>query len=493
MGIVYRARDMVTSETVAIKLLTGGIRGVDRFLREIEIIARLHHPRIVRYVARGLAPDGAPFLAMEWLDGETLEHRLQRGPLGLRDAIELGRSIAEALDAAHAIGVVHRDLKPANVLLVRGSIEDVKVVDFGVARLASGGPVLTASGEIVGTPAYMSPEQALSKPVDGRSDIFSLGSILYRAISGVYPFEAESALRMLLRLTQSRAAPLSSVAPRTPATLALAVDGMLTPDPCGRPESAAAVHAALTVARSELAKTAAILPSADIPTKPAAGSLATKTESETKLRTVYFAIFAVGTVAMLLLGAAGIWAFVFSPSQTTSVPSSKKNTTSQPEPSPNVLGSATLTAEDPSHVDPLALVPAALALGRIYGGGELTLIEAPRIRIDGVDLASGDTIKYQLTNDVQIVVNRTELVASRGADRHADLPIPESDCGVRAAFQQALSQKRAAGPWEMTLLYPRARPHAVYSFTSPVANGVVQIPIDSVTCKTLFGTHSNVE
>ena len=160
MGSVYRARDRLTGNRVAVKLLAkANQRWAERFRREALALAELAHPAIVRYVAHGLTPTGEPYLAMEWLSGEPLSARLRRGRLSLPEACDLGIRISDALTFAHAAGVIHRDLKPANVFLVDGDCRGATLLDFGVARMRTLHSDTTRTGDRVGTPRYMAPEQ----------------------------------------------------------------------------------------------------------------------------------------------------------------------------------------------------------------------------------------------------------------------------------------------------------------------------------------------
>src|SRR5580692_5208028 len=137
MGVVYRASDRRTSETVALKVLHPGRYGSgERFSREAVALAALRHPGIVRHVAHGATDDGAPYLVMEWLDGLDLGHRLGQGPLEVVEAVVLARRVAESLGVAHAQGIVHRDVKPRNLFLVGGDVRDVRLLDFGLVRMA---------------------------------------------------------------------------------------------------------------------------------------------------------------------------------------------------------------------------------------------------------------------------------------------------------------------------------------------------------------------
>src|SRR5580765_5761273 len=183
MSIVYRARDKHTGALVALKVLQGAEPLGSRFARESRMLAELSHPGIVRYVAHGTTAAGQKYLAMEWLDGEDLAERLVHGGLTARESITLCRRVAEALGFAHARGVVHRDVKPSNLFLPDGQIEQVKVLDFGIARLRHDTGEGTRTGVRVGTPSYMAPEQArgLAK-IDGRTDVFALGCVLYECL-----------------------------------------------------------------------------------------------------------------------------------------------------------------------------------------------------------------------------------------------------------------------------------------------------------------------
>ena len=199
MGEVYRARDTRLDRAVAVKVLSPHVAADlqlrDRFEREARAIAALHHPHICTLYDVGDEGD-ITFLVMEYLEGETLESRLARGPLPANDATRLAIQIAAALDCAHDAGIVHRDLKPANIML---TLEGAKLLDFGLAKLTDVDVDLTrtAEGVIVGTAVYMSPEQAEGKPLDRRSDAFSFGAVLYEMLTGRRAFGGATIVEIL--------------------------------------------------------------------------------------------------------------------------------------------------------------------------------------------------------------------------------------------------------------------------------------------------------
>jgi serine/threonine protein kinase/tetratricopeptide (TPR) repeat protein len=203
-GDIYKALDTVTNKAVAVKVLrrTATEGEKERFVREIAVLADLRHPNIVEFVSHGKWPDGRLFLSMEWLDGEDLSKRQRRAPLGTRDSVEVVRRTAQALAAIHSRGIVHRDLKLSNMFLVKGRGTAVKLIDFGVVQPAIGndGEFETAPGTILGTPHYMAPEQARGETVDPRADVYALGSVLFRLLTGRNVFETEHVIALLGRL-----------------------------------------------------------------------------------------------------------------------------------------------------------------------------------------------------------------------------------------------------------------------------------------------------
>ncbi len=243
MGEVYRARDTRLNRDIALKILPGEFAANPdrrrRFEREAQLTSTLNHPNIVVIHDIGES-GGVHFMAMEYVDGETLADRLQRGPIAVSEAVDLARQIAEALARAHGAGVIHRDLKPSNIMVTRDG--RVKVLDFGLAKLLDRleadsraatalGEAFTTPGAMLGTAAYMSPEQARGRPVDRRTDQFSLGIVIYEMLTGRHPFERESTVQTLSALIESDPAPIHSFAPRTPEALALVVSRCLAKEP----------------------------------------------------------------------------------------------------------------------------------------------------------------------------------------------------------------------------------------------------------------------
>ncbi len=242
-GIVLKALDPALDRIVAIKLLALEFAGHGaartRFAREAKAMAAIAHDHVVPVYA--VEPDApVPYLVMAFVPGMTLQDRLDReGPLPLRDLLRIGMQTAAGLAAAHEQGLVHRDVKPANILLENG-LERVRLTDFGLAR-AIDDASLTRSGVIAGTPPYMSPEQARGDAVDARSDLFSLGSVLYAAATGRVPFRAEHAVAVLRRVCDDVPAPIRRINPDIPGWLAALIGQLHEKDAAKRPATAAEV------------------------------------------------------------------------------------------------------------------------------------------------------------------------------------------------------------------------------------------------------------
>lgn len=236
MGIVYRARDLKLDRPVAIKVLPPYIERDaqvrERFLREARTAASLSHPNIVP-IYRADDIDGHVFFAMACVDGESLAQRVQaRGPLPPTEALPMLEAIARALDYAHSHSVIHRDVKPENILIERGT-NRAFITDFGIARVAAAAS-MTATGQLLGTVWYMSPEQVMGQPIDGRADLYALGVVGYYALSGHFPFEYEAPAAVLVAHATKAPPPLASVAPNVPAGIATVIDRCLAKDPAAR-------------------------------------------------------------------------------------------------------------------------------------------------------------------------------------------------------------------------------------------------------------------
>jgi hypothetical protein len=253
MGAVYRARDVRLDRLVAVKVvrheLLGDVEARRRFRREAQIVARLQHPSIVAVHDYGTFPDGGAYLVMELVRGEDLRRVLQReGRLEPEATLRILTAVCDAIDAAHREGVLHRDLKPENILLPGGRVE-AKVLDFGVAKVVEEAPrdgvppaeaptLVTAAGMIIGTPAYMAPEQFRGTRLDGRVDVFALGVIAYEMLSGELPFGRGSLGEVVL--AQSRGVPPMREGSVPPAA-ERAIRTALEMDPDRRPASARAL------------------------------------------------------------------------------------------------------------------------------------------------------------------------------------------------------------------------------------------------------------
>jgi tetratricopeptide (TPR) repeat protein len=245
-GRVFRAVDREGGGVVALKILHDrSPRAPERFAAEARVLAALAHPHVVRYVAHGVTGAGDPYLAMEWLEGESLLARLGRGPLGVEESLELGRGVADALAAAHARGIVHRDVKPSNLFLAGGAVASVRVLDFGLASDFEENVGLSGSG--AGTPGYMAPEQVRGERsrIDARADVFSLGAVLYQCLTGQRAFPGVHTMAVLAQILLADAPRVRELAPGVPAALDALVARLLAREPGQRPADGAAVLAAL--------------------------------------------------------------------------------------------------------------------------------------------------------------------------------------------------------------------------------------------------------
>ncbi len=234
MGVVYKAEDAKLKRLVALKFLsTIALDGEDksRFLREAQAAAALNHPNICTIHAIDEA-DGQMFIAMEFIEGQSLLEKIASGMLQVASVIDIAKQIAEGLQAAHEKGITHRDIKSANIMITEKG--QVKIMDFGLAKLARGGTMLTKEGMTLGTAAYMSPEQAQGEAVDHRTDIWSLGVVLYEMISGQLPFRGEYEQAMMYSIVNEEPEPLTSIRSNVPMDLERVVAKMLAKNPGAR-------------------------------------------------------------------------------------------------------------------------------------------------------------------------------------------------------------------------------------------------------------------
>jgi serine/threonine protein kinase len=240
MGIVLKGLDASLNRYVAIKVLSPHLAASGparrRFAREAQAAAAVVHENVV--AIHGVAESGGlPFFVMPYIRGNSLQKRLdEHGALATAEVLRIGMQTALGLAAAHAQGLVHRDIKPANVLLADG-VERVQITDFGLARAVDDAS-LTRTGMIAGTPQYMSPEQARGELVDARSDLFSLGSLMYAMCTGRPPFRAETSLGVLQRISDSKPRPIQEIKPEIPAWLARIISRLHEADPADRFQSA---------------------------------------------------------------------------------------------------------------------------------------------------------------------------------------------------------------------------------------------------------------
>jgi tRNA A-37 threonylcarbamoyl transferase component Bud32 len=249
MAQVFRATDRVLGRPVAVKVLDRKYKDdakfVTRFRREAQSAAGINHPNVVSVYDTG-SEDGLHYIVMEYVDGDTLADLLQReGPLTAGRAVSIAEPVARALEAAHEKGMVHRDVKPGNIMVDRSGT--VKVVDFGIARAAAD-DTLTQTGTVLGTAAYLSPEQAQGETVDARSDVYSLGCVLYEMTTGRPPFTADSTLAVAYKHVREDPVPPSRLNPDVPPELDAVVMTALAKDPAARYPSGGTMREALSAA-----------------------------------------------------------------------------------------------------------------------------------------------------------------------------------------------------------------------------------------------------
>jgi len=263
MAEVYAAHDQVLDRSVAVKLLLERFKEDSAFTRrfsdEAKHAARLNHPHLVAVYDTG-QDDGQPFIVMELVDGRSLQEALAEGGLDVTTAVTVVASVCDALGYAHEHGVIHRDVKPGNIMLAKDG--SVKVTDFGIAR-AIGNDTVTRTAAVLGTAAYLSPEQAQGGAIDPRSDLYSLGVVLYEALTGTQPFRGDSAVTVAYQHVQEQPRPPRERNPQISVALEAVVLRALAKNPANRYQTAADMHADLLAARDGAPVTAPPLLSED--------------------------------------------------------------------------------------------------------------------------------------------------------------------------------------------------------------------------------------
>jgi hypothetical protein len=382
MGVVFLALDPQLQRLVALKTLkptmaaSAGARR--RFLREAQAIARITHDHIVIILHVG-EEGGVPFLVMPLLPGETLQARLDRqGKLPANEVMRLGREVAAGLAAAHTKDLIHRDIKPSNIWL-EGDQGQVRILDFGLARAVGGDAQLTDTGVVVGTPSYMAPEQARGEAVDPRTDLFSLGCLLYRACTGRLPFPGQNALATLLALAQSKPLPPAKLNRQLPSGLSELIMKLLAQRPEDRYPSAQAVVAALD--------------------EVVAGKAAPRRRRRT------LAVVA-GAVLLGIVAVAALWI----------VPGGGPGPEAHPEPSRAELFAPAVSYD-------AGLYPQSVAVADVNGDGKLDLVVANlHIHSISVLLGNGDgTFRPPLTSSVGENFAMSVAVADVNGDGKPDV------------------------------------------------------------------------
>jgi eukaryotic-like serine/threonine-protein kinase len=255
MGIVYRGEDEALGRSVAIKTILASMDAEEqagylaRFRQEAKALGGLNHPNIITVYEFG-DEGGVAYLAMEYLEGRELRDMIAKKQLDLTTIVEIAAQVAEGLAFAHARGIVHRDVKPGNVMVVGGN--RVKIMDFGIARVRKS-DVKTNTGLLLGSPKYMAPEQVIGRPVDNRSDIFSLGVVLYEMIAGSPPFHADDIAAIMYQVCNNKPPPPSARNLGVPRALDLIVARAMEKEPEARYQDAAAMAADLRACLPEIA------------------------------------------------------------------------------------------------------------------------------------------------------------------------------------------------------------------------------------------------
>lgn len=404
MATVYRATRLLIGDVVAVKLLHAeqlrDAQGLERFRREAQAAARIKHSNAVTIHDFGVTADGLAYLVMELVEGTSLRALLkERGPLVPSTAIEIIGQVCSALDEAHAQNVVHRDLKPDNII-VRTSANGVhvKVLDFGIARLRDAGDAgnLTQTGSVMGTPHYMSPEQCLGEELDGRSDIYSIGVLLYEMLAGIVPFNSPTSMAVVVQHVNTTPASIRVLNVSIPASVEAVVMRALAKRREGRPQTARALADELSAAATGLqpasfsaSNTPALNPTVQMPTPwsgatgiPQAGvpAAAPPKKPGHALAWNTMTIAAAAITAVSTLGGAGWWLFAGSKDEITQPPAVTVATAAEAAPSvatpaeAHTAGTGTLRIHAPADT---SVQIDGSPVGRVPDSGLLTLSGIP--------------------------------------------------------------------------------------------------------------------
>jgi serine/threonine protein kinase len=359
MGTVYRATHLSLDRTVAVKIINPEFAANNdvnqRFVREAKLMAKLRHPRAAMIYDSGTLPDGRLFIVMEYVEGITLAEFLKKeGRIPYQKAVEIAISICDVLGEAHSLGIIHRDLKPANIML---NNQGVFVLDFGIAKLLNKDNAesmqlsMTGNGLLVGTPFYMSPEQCLGNPVEARSDLYSLGALLYEMLAGRPPFNDEVLSAVIIKHAMVEAPRIEEFAADIPLDLANVVNRLLSKNPEDRPENAAATKMLLESSVSGETSSAInlnmqtttatniqpLIQQMNVTTDSQILKSAAQIPSETAAKgSRNLGIVAATASGIVLIGALSIGGFFLMKSRSTPVAVANVTTKTDPNPMPNM-------------------------------------------------------------------------------------------------------------------------------------------------------------
>jgi eukaryotic-like serine/threonine-protein kinase len=460
-GAVYKAEHPLLKKQAAVKVLhqVGGrdSEAVLRFVSEAQAANQIRSRHIVDIFSFGTLPDGRPFYVMDLLQGEPLDRYLRREPrVPVAATLQLLRPLAEALDAAHAAGIVHRDLKPQNIFLVWDAAGETvpKLLDFGTAKLLGESVVHTASGTPVGTPLYMSPEQARGEKVDGRADVYALGVLCHELLTGQLPISGATALVVLMAQVSSTPPRVSEVSPDLPAALDAPILQMLSKDPAARPATAGEALAGLIRA----AQSAGLVVPAGMPRLPpppvpatvgadegeaegdstAPRSRASRPADDARLsrgRWVW------GVAALVLVAGMGTGVVLMRRTQ----PPSDPVTAARPETAASPAASAAVSAAPAPAPEPTPAPPADVTL--VVQG-------APRgaeVLLDGVSLGAtpGPIALRHGTSAIELTV------AARGYEPHRLTLIPDRAQTATVTLRRKEARARAPRAGKAPAAIPR--------------------------------------